>query len=683
MNALILITTLSLLSACDDEPASVNMTEGGVDEMTAGAPQGASESGIQAGVIAGQSSGVERGSDAGVQGGVSADEAREWTILVYSAADNNLERPMLSDIAELASIGSSDLINLIIQVDRSAEYSDSALLNLDPFIGTKRLAVSGVRTLMELDDLGVIDSGSADTLKDFIIWGVQRYPAKRYMLIMSNHGAAMNGIAFDYDMRTHISLNELSVALRESLIRTGLERFDLIGFDACLMATVEVATFLSPFADLMLASAAVEPGHGWDYNSFALIRDQVDVSPEALGHEIIKGYKAVAEQAKTFSDVTLSLIDLRTMEDFTEALSRFAELVSTQLPHGARDELSKEILRGIIYGQDDNSNQNFANMYELKTLIEGISRARPELASVSADLLTALERSIVHHVAGENFAAVLGLSIHFPMINKPIAPLYVEGVDEGSPLGAWRSLISAYQANVRSIRPAVLRLDEPPQLSVASGTLNLSLFFEPEGAGQLYHPETLLNLGSVGYQSCDYVLRYTSDDFSIDHESGRADIRWFMKRVVVKQGDLRFEPHWRITKTPTGYQLSTVVRYVDGDLGTPVTLIIKTSPSLDQVYSIRLLNPGLNGASSTQLIPAPDSGLQLRQLCQIGAQPQGFTTLRSSAEVSVIDLTSPLFSASDPLEVEFIQWELSEHTFVLFDHQAERLFTWLGKLIDI
>ncbi|MCR5235609.1 MAG: hypothetical protein K6E34_00220 [Lachnospiraceae bacterium] len=36
--------------------------------------------------------------------------------------------------------------------------------------------------------------------------------------------------------------------------------FDFIGFDACLMATVETAYMLSPYADYMIASEEFEPG---------------------------------------------------------------------------------------------------------------------------------------------------------------------------------------------------------------------------------------------------------------------------------------------------------------------------------------------------------------------------------------------------------------------------------------
>lgn len=47
------------------------------------------------------------------------------------------------------------------------------------------------------------------------------------------------------------------------------DKFAFIGFDACLMATVETANMLVPHADYMFASEETEPGYGWDYTEIA------------------------------------------------------------------------------------------------------------------------------------------------------------------------------------------------------------------------------------------------------------------------------------------------------------------------------------------------------------------------------------------------------------------------------
>ena len=77
----------------------------------------------------------------------------------------------------------------------------------------------------------------------------------------------------DYDS---LSLAEIDEALATGLDGAGVDRLDLLGFDACLMATYEVASTLAPRADLLLASQEFEPGHGWDYTALEAASEPVD-----------------------------------------------------------------------------------------------------------------------------------------------------------------------------------------------------------------------------------------------------------------------------------------------------------------------------------------------------------------------------------------------------------------------
>ena len=44
--------------------------------------------------------------------------------------------------------------------------------------------------------------------------------------------------------------------------------FDFIGFDTCLMGTVENALMLTAHADYLIASEETEPGLGWYYTNW-------------------------------------------------------------------------------------------------------------------------------------------------------------------------------------------------------------------------------------------------------------------------------------------------------------------------------------------------------------------------------------------------------------------------------
>jgi len=46
------------------------------------------------------------------------NDSAEWTVMVYLDADNNLESAGINDINEMEIVGSSDDVNVVVQVDR-------------------------------------------------------------------------------------------------------------------------------------------------------------------------------------------------------------------------------------------------------------------------------------------------------------------------------------------------------------------------------------------------------------------------------------------------------------------------------------------------------------------------------------------------------------------------------------
>jgi len=57
----------------------------------------------------------------------------------------------------------------------------------------------------------------------------------------------------------------MSLVGLDSALKSAGIKFDFIGFDACLMATVETALTMSQYGDYLIASEETEPGVGWYY----------------------------------------------------------------------------------------------------------------------------------------------------------------------------------------------------------------------------------------------------------------------------------------------------------------------------------------------------------------------------------------------------------------------------------
>src|SRR3990172_5136601 len=139
--------------------------------------------------------------------------------------------------------------------------------------------------------------GQPATLQDFIEWAIQNYPADKYALIMWDHGGGAVGDTFGVDENNNdaLSLPEIKQALQNAYAMSG-KKFDLIGFDACLMATLETASIMSSFGNYLIASEELEPGHGWDYAAIlSAIKSNTDISGTVLGKAIADSYKSHAQ----------------------------------------------------------------------------------------------------------------------------------------------------------------------------------------------------------------------------------------------------------------------------------------------------------------------------------------------------------------------------------------------------
>ena len=110
-----------------------------------------------------------------------------------------------------------------------------------------------------------LNMGDSATLTEFLDYTYKEYPADQYVLICWDHGGGpIFGFGadeiFDYDSLT---LEEFETALKNSPFGRN-NKLAWIGFDACLMSSIETASILSPYADYLVASQENEPGCGWD-----------------------------------------------------------------------------------------------------------------------------------------------------------------------------------------------------------------------------------------------------------------------------------------------------------------------------------------------------------------------------------------------------------------------------------
>ena len=151
--------------------------------------------------------------------------------------------------------------------------------------------------LTEVGQLELASMGESSTLADFVGFGIKEYPADRTMLLLWDHGGGtLKGACFDENYGSDkLTVPEMAQGLKDGLAG---KRLSAIGFDACLMADYEVAQASAPYADMLVASQALEMGAGWDYAALVKSLSQSGDS-KALGQSICDAYLAkCAESGK-------------------------------------------------------------------------------------------------------------------------------------------------------------------------------------------------------------------------------------------------------------------------------------------------------------------------------------------------------------------------------------------------
>lgn len=355
---------------------------------------------------------------------------KDWTIMWYASADRGLEKALFRDMNEMEEVGSDANINIVVQFDawRDVRQVDSGgntiagrrgkawrgSLNEQSPNNWRRVTLRVPRGQSAY--LGEINSGAPNTLDSFIAWAQTNYPADNYALIIADHGDGWKGIAWDDEpQRDFLKMSELSDALDGY-------NFELIGFDACLMAGIEVAYQVEPFADVMVASQEVEPGNGWPFDRFlADLANNPGWTATQLGTEIVNDYEAYYSTApNVFSRRTLSAINLNNVAEFANTVNTFG----TELTTGVEDYLADDDpldnvqvkIRRDRRASEEFADENYIDLRDFANEIEtnDVPDQYKTQAQPIVDELAEGGDVIIIEEHGPGNPAANGLSIYFP-----------------------------------------------------------------------------------------------------------------------------------------------------------------------------------------------------------------------------------------------------------------------------
>lgn len=351
------------------------------------------------------------------------ENTTEWTVMVYLDADNNLESAGIDDINEMEMVGSTSEVNIVVQVDR-IPYSVLAANNegyLDDtsnsdWTNTRRYYITQDFDSIQINsqlisDLDELNMGDPQTLIDFATWAVTEYPAKKYLLVIWNHGGGFRSTSLSKDIAwddtsggDRITMSELEYALSAISIQAG-KNIDIVGMDACLMAMTEVAYQIKDYVDILVASEENVPNDGWPYDT---ILDQLVVnpttSPEQLATDIVDKYI----YSYPSYDVTQSAIDLSHMDTLATQLSNLALAIMS-------DTLTpKNIYINASYSSQYYDDYDFIDLYDFSNQLLAYSNSL-EVKNIALSIQQTLNYAVIKsEYNGGSVSSSKGLSIYFP-----------------------------------------------------------------------------------------------------------------------------------------------------------------------------------------------------------------------------------------------------------------------------
>jgi hypothetical protein len=405
----------------------------------------------------------------------------KWNFMVYMAGNNNLSDAAGADLVEMQTVGSSD---------------DVAVLAFMKQFGTRtahRIHVGKGGDLAS-EELGDVDSGDPQTVIDFIRWAAEKAPAERYAIVLWNHGSGFEADDLDQlysqarggePLMPH-ELNRLSIqglarvmftpTVQEVLERpTARERaicsddgtghsldtielrkvlelakeaigqdIDLLGMDACLMSTLEVAYEVRQLATVIAGSEELEPGAGWCYDEIlAALAADPSMDAAALGKIIVERYIDSYRDIQSVWPVTQAAVAAREVDGFVHSLDGLASALRAEIDQ-SWPQLLKAQSKAVAFERQ---------LVDVKTLCENLLATGPseEIQRAAESVLTALEPGtyvIAEGHLGPEVEGVGGVTAYLPAPTDPMSRYYADlafAKERG-----WDEFLAKYREAVRA-----------------------------------------------------------------------------------------------------------------------------------------------------------------------------------------------------------------------------------------
>jgi hypothetical protein len=377
----------------------------------------------------------------------------DWTMLIYQASDNNLSEDCMYALSEMNKV-----VHARKTPPRGAKAAPpklSVVAQLDP-VGrgnpTLRFEItkqaSGLEKKVIKTFVQETDESRADTLIQFLSESISDFPAEHYIVVLNGHGAGfLNGFFLRDDDRPSSSvpsalrirlLTEVFGSKRVVQALKG-KKIDILGFDSCMMSTIEVCFQLLPTAanSIAIGSEGFALNSGWPYERIVTKLQNERVEPEDLAKSIVD------EHISFYSDYELGglsvdisairLNKIRTLKSKIDDLAAALKAVLKRDEYVERGERFQDAILLSHWATQSYNGEQCVDLYDFCNLLQ---KRLPKNAKgkqisrlcqkVQAAIIGNGQNSAVirGRSAGAAFQFSNGISIYFPWARFDIAPEY-------------------------------------------------------------------------------------------------------------------------------------------------------------------------------------------------------------------------------------------------------------------
>lgn len=381
---------------------------------------------------------------------VGLSGGKDRTLMVYMIGSN---------LESEASAASLDITEMM-EADFGAEHTKVLVYTG----GTKSWALDEIsadeNAIFEIRDgkLDKVQTYEKATMTDpvvlteFVNYAYANYPADLYDLVLWDHGGGpIVGYGLDENslIKSPMKINTLAGALAETnLVKSG-KKFDLIGFDACLMGSLETAVALEDYANYMIASEEVEPGWGWNYDFLSSLGVGT-LETEELGKSVIDKFMTHYDNYAYDVDLSLSMTDLRKLDKLQVGVGDLFTKVKGEINQRTFSDYSRLMTREKVYGYTGRDSES----YDLVDLVDLAGSLESDYPEDVQQIRNNLAAAVVY--SASNMDNTNGLSMYFLNFNKAEAEQMLAAYKEVAFSDEYYDFLVKYQ-NFVSGSPMVSR----------------------------------------------------------------------------------------------------------------------------------------------------------------------------------------------------------------------------------